>query len=235
MHCGHQFEAGGSDDPERALGANQQLVDARPAIVLLEAGEAIVDTAVRKHGLKPLDQASHGAEAQYLGAAGVGRDEAADRRRALGAERQRKTQAVPGRRLVELLENDPGLGHRAPGRWVEAADPVHPAEREDQGRAVGRRGRAADHRGVAALGHQRHAELAGEAHRLGHLGGGRQLEDCGAVAGPAAAPVGQPRRDFGRVGEHRALAEAGGERVDQLPLGRGHRPSLPLPRNAAQA
>ena len=81
------------DDPERAFGADQQLVEAVAAIVLLERGQAVVDRAVGQHRLDPRDQRAHRAEAQHLRAPGVGRDEAADGAAAARAQRQRKAPA----------------------------------------------------------------------------------------------------------------------------------------------
>ena len=54
-----------------------QLVETRAAIVLLEAGQAVIDRAVGKHCFQPLDQSAHRPEAKHLGAAGIGRGKAA--------------------------------------------------------------------------------------------------------------------------------------------------------------
>ena len=48
----HQAQRDGGDDAERALGADQQLVEAVAAIVLLEAGQAVVDRCRRAAPLR---------------------------------------------------------------------------------------------------------------------------------------------------------------------------------------
>ena len=109
-----QLEPRGGDDAERAFGADQQLVEAGAAIVLLEPGQAVVDRAVGQHRLDPLDQRAHRPEAKHLRAAGVGRDQPADGRAALGAERQREALAGVGGGVVERFEDDAGFGD---ARW----------------------------------------------------------------------------------------------------------------------
>ena len=79
---GDELEADRGDQAQCPFRPDQQLVDRRAAIVFLEPGEAIVDRAVGKHRLDPLDQSAHRAEAQHLRTAGVGRGQPADGRAA---------------------------------------------------------------------------------------------------------------------------------------------------------
>ncbi len=197
-----QPQRDGGDDPERPFGADQQLVEAVAAIVLLEPGQAIVDRAVGKHCFDPGDQRAHGAEFQHLGAAGVGRGEPADGAAAARAERQRKAHPGGVRGLVQRGEDHAGLGDGEAIFRAERADAVHPPQRQQQRRAVGRRRRPGRHAGVAALRDERDAMLGGELHDLHDLLGRSRREDRRRRAVHPAAPVGDPRLDLAGVGDH---------------------------------
>ena len=102
-HRRHQLEARRGDDAERPFGADQQLAQIVAAIVLLERGQPLEQAAVGQHRFEPKDERPHGPEAQHLGAAGIGRDQAADRRRAARAQGEREAaplgeRAAPGGR-----------------------------------------------------------------------------------------------------------------------------------------
>ena len=139
----HQPQRGRGDDAERAFGADQQLVEAVAAIVLLEARQAVVDRAVGQHRLDPRDQRAHRPEAQHLRAAGIGRDQPADGAAAARA-RASAGSACPTSpaRVVEIGEDHPRFGDREPGLGADRADAVHPPQRQDQRRAVRGRRRA---------------------------------------------------------------------------------------------
>ncbi len=78
--------------------------------------------------------------AQHLRAAGIGRDQPADRRRALAAERQREAQALALDRLVEASAGSrPPRTPPARACWSSRADRVHPAQREQDRAAAARR------------------------------------------------------------------------------------------------
>jgi hypothetical protein len=215
MHGRKQLQACRRDDPERALGADQQLVEAVAAIVLLEAAQSVMDASVGQDRFEAVHKAAHRPEAQHLGAAGIGRNEPADRRAALGAERQREAKPLAGRRLMQILEDDPRLDHRAHRFAVHAADPVHPAERQDKGRPILGRCGAADHRCIPALRHQRDAMLGGKGHHQGRFFGRRGLEDRQRSPMPAPAPVGQPGLDTLRGRQDRLLAQPRTNLLDQ--------------------
>ena len=91
--AGTSFRRAAVTMPSVPFGPDQQLVEAIAAIVLLEPGQAVMDRSVGQHRLDPLDQRAHRAEAQHLRAPGVGRDQPADRRAALRAQRQRKARS----------------------------------------------------------------------------------------------------------------------------------------------
>ena len=103
-----------------------------------------MDAAVGKHRLDPGDQRAHRPEAQHLGAAGIGRDQPADRRAALGAERQREAPACVARAASWRSARITPASATARSAAIDRADPVHPAQRQDQRRPV--RGRASRRR-----------------------------------------------------------------------------------------
>jgi hypothetical protein len=155
----YQPQRCGGDNAQRPFRTDQQLVEIVAAIVFLEARKPVVDGAVGQHRFHALHQRAHGPEAQHLGAAGVGGDEAADGAAAARAQGQRETPADLVRRGVQIGEDHPSLGDGHAGLSVQHADFGHPPQRQEQRRAIFRRRRARDHAGIAALRHQRHAKL----------------------------------------------------------------------------
>ena len=85
---GKELEAGGRDDAERAFGTDEQGFQVVAGVVLAQAAQAGEHPAVRQHHLQTEHQIAHHAVAQHRGAAGVGRQIAADLRRALRTEAQ---------------------------------------------------------------------------------------------------------------------------------------------------
>ena len=86
-------------------------------------------------------------------------------------------------------------------------------------------GRPADHRGVAALRHQRHPRLGAEPDDLRHLLARRRRQQRRRLAVIAAAPVAEPAGHRLRLGGEALRPEAGRELVEQR-LGRiRHRPA----------
>ena len=175
--AGNQPQRRGGDDAQRAFRADQQLLQIEAAVVLLERGQRGIDAAVGQHRFQPQHQRPHRAVAQHLSAAGIGRDQPADRRRALAAQRQRKAQACGSRRLVQVLQDHPRLAgdlaaprHRARGSRssaaAKAAAPArcHPASRRPTCRCCRPAARSARHGGRrAAPARPVRRVLAGEA------------------------------------------------------------------------
>ena len=87
------------DDAERALAADEELLQIVAGIVLAQAREPVPDPPVGQHHLDPQGQFAGIAVAQDGDAAGIGREIAADLAAALGAEAQRKQPVGLGRRL----------------------------------------------------------------------------------------------------------------------------------------
>jgi hypothetical protein len=167
----NQLQRRGGDDPQRALRTDQQLLEVEAAVVLLQRGQRREHRPVGEHRLDPEHQRAHRAVAQHLVAAGIGRNQPADGRRTLAAQRQRKAQALRGGGLVQALEHHPCLADRLPRRHVERADPVQPPQGKQQGPAAGIGRGATRHAAVATLRHHRHPVAGAQADQRRQLGG----------------------------------------------------------------
>jgi hypothetical protein len=159
-----QAQRGGRDDPERALAADEEIAQVVAGVVLAQAVEACPDLAVGGHDLEAEAELARVAEAQHLGAAGVGGEIAADGATALRGEAEREEQAGLLRRRLHGLQHAAGVHRdREIGR-IDAAHGVQAAEIDHHLRARGVRHAAADESRVAALRDQ--ADLDAVAPRL---------------------------------------------------------------------
>ena len=201
----------GGHHAQRALRPDQQLVQVVAAIVLLERRQAVVDRSVGQHRLDPRDQRRASSPS--------------------AAPACRRRWSRPGRRSSPIRARPASAGSAAPPRPprrggrpgsprpppppdssapISRADAVHPPERQDQRRSVGRRRRAADHRRVArpaAPARTPCSRARSTIAATSAVESRRQQRRRRAVIAPA--PVGQPRRDVVRVGRRHARAEAG--------------------------
>src|SRR6202011_5219976 len=121
----------GSNDPERALAADEELLQIVAGIVLAQAAQPVPDPPVREHDLEAQSQLARIAVAQYRDAAGIGRQIAADLAAALAAEAERKRPVGLGGGLVQMREDAAGLDGHCEIDRVDRADAVHAAEGED--------------------------------------------------------------------------------------------------------
>ena len=122
---GQEFEDGRGDDTERAFCTDQEMAPVIAAIVLLQPSQAVQDFAGRQHRFQPEAEVAAVAVGEHSGAAGVGRQIAADLAGALRAKRQRVEQPRLVGRLLDALQDDPRLhDHRAPD-GIDIADAVH--------------------------------------------------------------------------------------------------------------
>ena len=213
LHRGHreQLQGRGGDQPQRALGADEQLLQVVAGVVLAQAAQRGQDAAVGQHHLEPEHQVAHVAEAQHRGAAGIGRQVAADGAASFRRQRQREPEAGGGRGVLHRCQRRAGLdGDRRVGR-VERAHRVHPRQRDDDGGAGGVRRGAAAQAGVAPLRHDRRAGVGAGTHDCGDLGRRRRAHDRQRPPAKASAPVGEPGGRIGVVRQHVPGADGGGE------------------------
>ena len=106
---GHQPEVSRRDDAESTFSTSNQLGQIITAIVFLERGQTIINTAVGQHRLNPEHKLTHRAEAQHLRAACIGRDQSADSCRPFGAKRQRETHSCPICGIVKRFKDQSRL------------------------------------------------------------------------------------------------------------------------------
>ena len=228
-----QPQHGAGDDAERALGADQQLLDVIALIGLGDLREIGEHGAVRQHRLEAENALSHGAVAKGLAAAGIGRDHAADGGAVAGADIDAGRQPMSGRGLLEGAERHAGLDQRRPGARVECDDPLHPAQRHDH-RPRGGRGAAGNAR-ATALGNDGDtlpaAQRDDRRHRLGGLGedgdpGGEivlveariECPDRVVLSHSAfTAELDQALRKVGHSGADRGAAVMEAQRAQQVP------------------
>ena len=194
---GHQPQRRGGDDAQRPLRADQQLLEVVAAIVLLQRRQPVVDRAVGQHRL----DARRPARASCRSAAPACRRRWS--RPARRSSRCPRAPSVSGKRRPAPAP--PRAGRRGsrpppppPAPPPASTERIRFIRRSDRisADAVRRRRRAADHRGVAALRHQRHAMRAPPRATIAATSAvDVGLEQRRARAVIAPAPVGQPRRD----------------------------------------
>ena len=218
---------GAGDDAERALRADEQLGEVVAGVVLAEPAQPVPHPAVGQHDLEAEHQLAGHAVAQHRGAAGVGREVAADGAAALGAQRHREEPVdLLGRRL-HVGQHDAGVDGDGAGDRVDLAHAAHPAEGEHDlaARRVGHP--AADQPGVAALRHDRHARRGAGRDDRGHLLGRARPDHREGPPGVGAGPVDDVRRDVGVLGQDVVGADARAQLVEQVvhgsPSGRSGR------------
>ena len=196
--AGSEAQRDAGDDAERPLRPDQQLLDVVAAGVLDQRRQLVEHRARRQHRLEPGDARAHRAVAQHLDAAGVGRDEPADRRRPLRREVEREDHARRGARAAwtsARIAPAPTV-IVSPARST-APIAVHPRERDDDRlpRRVGRR--AADEPGIAALRHERRPGRAAAARTMAATCCGRSAARRSSP--PRRAPARASRRGAARA------------------------------------
>ena len=87
LRLGEQLEHGGGDDAQRALGADEQVLEVVAGVVLLEFAQVIEHLAGRQHHLDAEAEFAGIAIGEHAGAAGVGGKVAADLAGSLRRER----------------------------------------------------------------------------------------------------------------------------------------------------
>ena len=211
---GKSFEHRRGHDAQRALRADEELLEVVAGVVLAQAAQAAVDAAVREHRFDAQRQLARVAVAQHRRAPGVGRKIAADRAAALRRERQREVESRGGGGLVHGRQRQARLDRDRRVGGVERPHARHPRERQHDLVGGRVRRRAAAQAGVAALRHDRDAELGAGARDRGHFVGRPGLHDRARGAAVAAAPVGT------RTARRRRRRSAGARRRRCPPSGR---------------
>ncbi|MNV55169.1 hypothetical protein D3C71_1473940 [compost metagenome] len=101
-HDGKQFQGRRRDHAQGALGADEQLLQVIAGVVFPQALQAIEYLTVGHDGLDAQHQVAHHAIAQDGGAAGIGRDDAADGGRAFGSQAEGEEAVLLLRQLLGL-------------------------------------------------------------------------------------------------------------------------------------
>ncbi len=120
-----------SDQPERALRAHEQMLEVVAGVVLAQPAQPVPHLPVGQHDLEPEHEIAGIAVAQHGGAAGIGREIAADLAAAFGGEAEREQAIVLRRRGLQIGEDAARLDRHRVGQRIDVADPVHAAEADD--------------------------------------------------------------------------------------------------------
>jgi hypothetical protein len=228
---GEEFQDGGGDDSEGALGADEQMLEVITGIVLAQAAQAIPDLPARQNHLQAERQFTCVAVAQDLHTTGVGRQIAADLTTALGGQRQRKQSSDLAGCLLQCLQHAAGLGGQRVVRGIDRAHTAEPGKADQHRLTVRRRRCRAAQAGVAALRHHRHASLGAGAYHRRDGGGACRSDDADGVATVATAPVAQVCGHVFERRQHLLGADNLGELCDQVRM--LHRQSLDVNRRPA--
>ncbi|MCY1301337.1 hypothetical protein D9M70_509420 [compost metagenome] len=178
--------------------------------------------ARRRHHLQPQAQLARVAVAQHRGAAGVGRQVAADGAAALGRQAQREQPAVLACHVLQVLQHHAGFDGNGVVERIDLADAVEPLQRQHHRIAPGRRRGAAAQAGIAALRHHRHLVRMAGMDRGRDFLGGAGTQHGQRLAAVALAPVGQVGGLVGGPGQHVLRAQRGAAQGEEGVLGRGH-------------
>ncbi|MNS90839.1 hypothetical protein D3C72_1249050 [compost metagenome] len=190
-HDGEEFQRRRRDYAERALGADEQLLQVIAGVVLAQALQAVEHLTVGHDGLDAQHQVAHHAVAQDGGAAGVGRDDAADGGGAFGRKAEGEEAVLFLGQLLGLQQGDAGLQRHG---VVQRRHVAHGAQLACGQQDFAEGDLAADQAGAAALGHDGDAVAGADRDGLGRFLGRARLQQDGRLARPAPAPFGQPGR-----------------------------------------
>ncbi len=208
-----QFQHRRRDDAERALGADEELLEVVAAIVLAQAAQAVPDTPVGQHGFEAEHLLAGIAVAQHIDAARVGRKIAADLAAAFGGQRRREQPVGFRGGALHVGEHAARLDRNGVVQRVELADAVQARKREHDLVLRARGHRAARQAGVAALRHDGDARFRAQAHHRRHFGGARRAHYAEGAAAVLPAPIGEVGRSVARGREHVAVADDRSERA----------------------
>ena len=207
-----QLDRRGGDHAQRAFGTDEEVAQVVAGVVLAQPPQPVPDLAVSGHHLQPQAQVARIAEAQHLHAAGIGRQVAAYRAASLGCQAEREQAPRLGGRLLHVGEDAAGLDRHRVVAGIDRADTVQPLERQHQRPAAVVRHAAADHAGVAALRHDRHAVRRTPADDRGDIGGALRQRYGQRPAAPPLAPVDDVGLQF-VVGGQQPAVEGGAQRL----------------------
>ena len=221
----------GRDDAQGAFGADEQLLQVDPAIVLPKRRQSVEDAAVRQDHFQTEDQLARHPVSQHVDAAGIGGDVAAYAAGALGAERQREEHALFGHRVLEFGQDAACLDHRRKVVGIDLAYPVHSFQAENDLVRIGVRRRPENETCITALRHDRKAKLAARPDRLRDLLGRAGPQHGHRIAGHIAMPIAAIGQHLVAFGENDVVSQRNAQLFP--PLGNicgcvlGHVPLVP--------
>ena len=215
----HQSQHRGGDDAERALGADEQVLEIVAGIVLLELVEIVQHAPVGEHHLDAERVRARDAVGERGGAAGIGGEIAADGAGALRRQQLRIEPVHGRRRLARPQQRHAGLAGHGIGDRIDLADAVEAVERQHDLAVL--RDLPADQAGIAALRNDRGRGVVRELEDFGDLGDRARPQHHRGMSAKHVAHLDEIRRLRLRIGDGVLLPhdrdEAGQE------IGRGKR------------
>ncbi len=203
-----QLQHGRGNDAQRALGADEKLLQVVAGVVLAQGAQPVPQAPVGQHRFQPEHLVARVAVAQHVDAARIGREVAADLAAAFGAERKGEQAVRLRRRALHVGEHAAGLDGDGVVERVQFADAVHARERKHDFRARAGRHRAAAQPGIAALRNDRRCPLRRTAARSPRLrccapGGRRRARRRGTACASRWCKVRCRARRSGRCSRRR--------------------------------
>ncbi len=187
-------------EPERALGADEQVFQVVAGVVLAQAAQAVPQAAVGQYDLQAEAEFARIAIAQHLHSTGIGGEIAADGGGAFGGKREREEAAGAGGGFLHRSQRAAGFDGQGVVVGVDGANAVEAGEAHQHFAADG--GGATTQARVAALRHNRNAGGGTGLHDSRNFFGSARLDYAKRLPGVTAAPVGAIRGNVEGGGEN---------------------------------
>ncbi len=211
------------DDAERALRADEQVLEVIARIVLAQRLEPVPHAAVGEHDFKPERKLARIAVSEHAYPAGIGGEHAADLAAPFRGKAQREQAPGAVGDLLGGREHEPRFDRHGVGGEIDAAHAAEPFKRDDNLVARLERDLPADETGIAALRHDRGARLVGAGKDRRDLFRRAGLQDQSGLAAIEVAPFDEIRRHRLRIADGMLLADDARERVQRVGRGRKRR------------
>ena len=196
-----QAQQHAGDHAQRALGADEELLEVIARVVLEHGAQHGQHRAVGQHHFQAQHLLAHHAVLQHAIAAGIGGHVATDLAAAARAQVHAERQSRVHGGFLHGLQRGPGLHRHGGGAGVDGFDRRHALQRQRHTVGAGHGG--AGQAGQAALGHHGHAVLVAQAQGGADVFGAAGADQGQRSDGGRAAPVGVVARGHGIAGQDR--------------------------------
>ena len=210
-----QLENGRGDDAERSLGANEEVLEVVPGVVLAKRAQSVPDRAVGRDDLQTEHSVAGISIAEHVDAAGVGRQVAAHLAGAFGGQAQRKQAIHLGCRLLGHRQRATCFDDHGVVHGIDPTNSVHAVHADQQVATFGPRYLPTDEPGVSPLRDEADLFLSAQANDGRDLVGVRWFEQERRLAHEAVAPFRKVRRQLVGIGGKASRANHGFQPIEQ--------------------